>query len=106
MVVTLIGSYPLCMGPIHEVVEVFYGEIKTNKVFITNKECWLFRSIEIALISVIAYLVPSFSDILSFNILFHVSRIVFLHLQLETFRLFLLLPLYLLYYILLILKRE
>ena len=71
MVVTLIGSYPLCMGPIHEVVEVFYGEIKTNKIFITNKECWLFRSIEIALISVIAYLVPSFSDILSFNILFH-----------------------------------
>lgn len=70
MVVTLIGSFPLCMGPIHEVVEVFYKRIYTNDYFIVNKECWTFRTIEIVIISVIAYLVPSFSDILSFNIFF------------------------------------
>lgn len=69
MVFTCIGGYPLYMGPIHEVVEKDYGTLKTNKYFILNKDCWIFRSAEIAIISIIAFLVPSFSDILSFNIL-------------------------------------
>ena len=74
MVFTCIGGYPLYMSPIHEVVEKDYGEIKTNEYFILNRDCWIFRGSEIALISIIAFLVPSFSDILSFNILFKHSN--------------------------------
>ena len=70
MVFTCVGGYPLYMSPIHEVVEKDYGEIKSNEYFILNRDCWIFRGSEIALISIIAFLVPSFSDILSFNILF------------------------------------
>ena len=56
MVVTLIGSFPLCMIPIHEVVEHYSKPTITNKYFILNKECWTVRSIEIIVISAIAYL--------------------------------------------------
>lgn len=70
MVFTCIGAYPLYMDSIHEVVERNYGTLKTNKWFILNRDCWIFRGSEIALISIIAFVMPSFSDILSFNILF------------------------------------
>jgi singapore isolate B (sub-type 7) whole genome shotgun sequence assembly, scaffold_14 len=69
MVVTCIGGFPLYMGPAHEVVEGDWGEMTSNKYFITNKRYILFRVIEIILISIVAALVPSFSDILGFNIL-------------------------------------
>ena len=57
------------MGPAHEVVEGDWGEMTSNKYFITNKRYILFRVIEIIVISIVAALVPSFSDILGFNIL-------------------------------------
>ena len=57
------------MNPAHEVVEGDWGEVTTNRFFITNKRIVVFRTVEIACLSVIAALVPSFSDILGFNIL-------------------------------------
>ena len=57
------------MNPAHEVVEGDWGKITTNQWFITNKKVVLFRAVEIGCLSVIAALVPSFSDILGFNIL-------------------------------------
>ena len=69
MVITCIGGYPLYMGPIHEVVESGMGAPTTNAYFITSKNFIIFRTIEILLISLVAVLLPFFSDILSFNIL-------------------------------------
>ena len=58
------------MGPAHEVVEGDWGEMTSNRFFITNKKYILFRVVEIIFISIVAALVPSFSDILGFNILY------------------------------------
>ena len=69
MVVTCIGGYPLYMGPIHVVVESGMGVPTTNAYFITSKKFIVFRVVEILLISLVATLLPFFSDILSFNIL-------------------------------------
>ena len=82
MVVTCIGGFPLYMGPAHEVVEGDWGEMTSNKFFITNKRYILFRVMEIIVISIIAALVPSFSDILGFNILMYVKCVEFLNCQL------------------------
>lgn len=69
MVVTCIGGYLLYMGPIHEVVESGMGVPTTNAYFVTSKKFIVFRVVEILLISLVATLLPFFSDILSFNIL-------------------------------------
>ena len=74
MVVTCIGGYPLYIGPIHEVVESGMGIPTTNAYFITSKKFILFRVVETLLISLVASLLPFFSDVLSFNILLWFMR--------------------------------
>lgn len=74
MVVTCIGSFPLYLSPTHEVIEGSWGEPKTNRYFITSPRFVLFRVIETILVSVVAKLLPSFSAILGFNILWREVR--------------------------------
>lgn len=69
MVITTIGSVPLYMGPICEVVESSFGPMNPGKLFIRNKKAILFRVVMVALISFVAFIFPYFSDVLSFNIL-------------------------------------
>ena len=65
MVITVIGGFPLWMEPVNEMVEGHWGEVTKGKVFITSPVyiCW--RIFEIVAISVVAYFVPHFGDILS-----------------------------------------
>lgn len=74
MVITTIGSVPLYMGPICEVVETKFGPLNAGKLFIRNKKAIIFRVVMVALISFVAFIFPYFSDVLSFNILFQ-SRV-------------------------------
>ena len=69
MTITCIGGYPLHLGPAHEVVEGDWGKITGKGAFITNKKTVVFRTVEIICVSMIAALVPSFSDVLGFDIL-------------------------------------
>ena len=69
MVITTIGSVPLYMSPICEVVETSFGSMKAGKYFIGNGKAIAFRVIMVALISLVAFIFPYFSDVLSFNIL-------------------------------------
>ena len=69
MVITTIGSVPLYMSPICEVVETNFGSMKAGKYFIGNGKAIAFRVIMVALISLVAFIFPYFSDVLSFNIL-------------------------------------
>ena len=69
MVITTIGSVPLYMSPICEVVETNFGSMKAGKYFIGNGKAIAFRVIMVALISLVAFVFPYFSDVLSFNIL-------------------------------------
>ncbi|KAK8795926.1 hypothetical protein WA171_003892, partial [Blastocystis sp. BT1] len=65
MVITVIGGFPLWMEPVNEMVEGHWGECTKGKIFITNPVYIIFRIVEIVLISVVAYFVPHFGDILS-----------------------------------------
>ena len=65
MVITVIGGFPLWMEPVNEMVEGHWGEVTKGKVFITNPVYILWRIFEIVVISVVAYFVPHFGDILS-----------------------------------------
>ena len=65
MVITVIGGFPLWMEPVNEMVEGHWGPCTKGRVFITNPVYILFRIVEIVLISVVAYFVPHFGDILS-----------------------------------------
>ena len=69
MTVSCMGSYPLFMRTVHEIVEGDWGAMTSNRFFITNKRYVIFRVIELLLISVVAALIPFFSDLLGFNIL-------------------------------------
>ena len=66
MVITTIGSVPLYMSPICEVVETNFGSMKAGKYFIGNGKAIAFRVIMVALISLVAFVFPYFSDVLSF----------------------------------------
>ena len=77
MVITTIGSVPLYMGPICEVVETGFGSMKAGRYFIGNGKAIAFRVIMVALISLVAFIFPYFSDVLSFNILRMVNRFFF-----------------------------
>lgn len=69
MTVSCVGGYPLYMATIHEIVEGNWGEMTSNRVFITNPKYVVFRMVELLLISTVAALFPFFNDVLSFNIL-------------------------------------
>lgn len=62
MCVTVVGGFPLWMEPVNETIE---GDDKEfGKYFITSKKYVILRSVEIVLMSVIAYLVPDFQALL------------------------------------------
>ena len=65
MVITVIGGFPLWMEPVNEMVEGHWGPCTKGKYFITNPVYIIFRIVEIVLISLVAYFVPFFEDILS-----------------------------------------
>ena len=65
MVITVIGGFPLWMEPVNEMVEVHWGPCTKGKYFISNPTYIVFRIVEIILISLVAWFVPQFSDILS-----------------------------------------
>ena len=69
MVITTIGSIPLYMGPICEIAEAHFGKFTSNKLFITNKTCVLFRVVVVLFISLLAYAFPYFNKVLGFDIL-------------------------------------
>ena len=79
MVITTIGSVPLYISPLSEQVEAnfgedcridsFLGEFTSNKYFVTNKKCVIFRVVMVCAISLVGYIFPFFNDVLSFNIL-------------------------------------
>ncbi|CBK21714.2 uncharacterized protein [Blastocystis hominis] len=65
MVITVIGGFPLWMEPVNEMVEGHWGPCTKGKYFITNPVYIVFRIVEIVCISLVAYFVPFFEDILS-----------------------------------------
>ena len=65
MVITVIGGFPLWMEPVNEMVEGHWGPTTKGKYFISNPTYIIFRIVEIVLISLVAWFVPQFSDILS-----------------------------------------
>ena len=65
MVITVIGGFPLWMEPVNEMVEGHWGPCTKGKYFISNPTYIVFRIVEIILISLVAWFVPQFSDILS-----------------------------------------
>lgn len=65
MVITVIGGFPLWMEPVNEMVEGHWGPCTKGRWFISNPVYITFRIVEIVCISLVAYLVPFFGDILS-----------------------------------------
>lgn len=65
MAITVIGGFPLWMEPVNETIEGHWGPCTKGKVFITNPVYIILRIVEIILISLIAWFVPQFNDILS-----------------------------------------
>ncbi|KAK8797892.1 hypothetical protein WA171_005421 [Blastocystis sp. BT1] len=63
MFITVAGGFPLWMEPINETIEK--GEIERGKLFIKTRKYIILRVVEIVCISVIALVVPSFSQVLS-----------------------------------------
>lgn len=62
MCITVIGGFPLWMEPVNETIE---GDDKEyGKIFITTKKYIIMRSIEIIIMSFIAYVIPSFQSLL------------------------------------------
>ena len=62
MAITVIGGFPLWMEPVNETIE---GDDKEyGKIFITTKKYIIMRSIEIIIMSFIAYVIPSFQSLL------------------------------------------
>ena len=53
------------MEPVNEMVEGHWGPCTKGKYFISNPTYIVFRIVEIILISLVAWFVPQFSDILS-----------------------------------------
>ena len=69
MVVTCMGSFPLYLGPIHELFDGRCGAVKTGKYFITTPVYVWLRVVEVGAISVLAFLFDNFRAVLNFNIL-------------------------------------
>ena len=69
MVITCMGSFPLYLGPIHELFDGRCGDVVTGKYFIKNPSYVTFRVVEVVAISVFAFLVDDFKSVLNFNIL-------------------------------------
>ena len=69
MVVTCMGSFPLYLGPIHELFDGRCGAVKTGKYFISTPVYVWLRVIEVVAISVLAFLFDNFRAVLNFNIL-------------------------------------
>lgn len=69
MVVTCMGSFPLYLGPIHELFDGRYGKVITGKYFIKNSNYVSFRVVEVLAISVFAFVFDDFKSVLNFNIL-------------------------------------
>lgn len=69
MVVTCIGSFPLYLSPMDEVIEGQFGPLTAGRFFITNKKAVAFRVAMVVLISVMAFLFNDFKAVLNFNIL-------------------------------------
>lgn len=69
MVVTCMGSFPLYLGPIHELFDGRCGKVKTGKYFIKNGNYVTFRIVEVLAISVFAFVFDDFKSVLNFNIL-------------------------------------
>ena len=65
MVITVIGGFPLWMEPVNETIEGHWGPCTKGRAFITNPVYIMFRIFEIIAISLVAYFVPFFGDILS-----------------------------------------
>lgn len=63
MFITVAGGFPLWMEPINETIEK--DEIERGKLFIKTKKIIYLRIAEIAAMSVVALLVPSFQAILA-----------------------------------------
>ena len=65
MAITVIGSFPLWMEPVNEMIEGHCGPCTKGKVFISNPVYIVLRIVEIGATSIIAWYVPQFNDILS-----------------------------------------
>lgn len=69
MVVTCMGSFPLYLGPIHELFDGRCGAVRAGRYFISTPAYVWMRVIEVAAISVLAFLFDNFRAVLNFNIL-------------------------------------
>lgn len=69
MVVTCMGSFPLYLGPIHELFDGRCGPVKTGTYFISTPVYVWMRVVEVAAISILAFLFDNFRAVLNFNIL-------------------------------------
>lgn len=69
MVVTCMGSFPLYLGPIHELFDGRCGAVKAGKYFISTPVYVWLRVVEVCAISVLAFLFDNFRAVLNFNIL-------------------------------------
>ena len=65
MAITVIGGFPLWMEPANEIIEGHWGPCTKGKCFITNPVYIIFRIFEIICMSLIAWFIPQFNDILS-----------------------------------------
>lgn len=66
MVVTCIGSFPLYLSPIEEVIEAKFGPVRVGKLFILNHKSVFFRVTLVCLISIMAFLFNDFKAVLNF----------------------------------------
>ena len=63
MCFTVVGGFPLWMEPINETIEG--DDVEHGKIFIKSKKYLILRTVEIGLMGLVGYLVPSFYDVLS-----------------------------------------
>lgn len=73
MVITCMGSFPLYLGPVHELFDGRCGKVKTNRFFITNPQYVSYRVVEVCGLSVLAFIFNDFKAVLNFNILLRVA---------------------------------
>ncbi|KAK8829768.1 hypothetical protein WA577_001162 [Blastocystis sp. JDR] len=66
MVITCMGSFPLYLGPVHELFDGRCGKVKTNRFFITNPQYVSYRVVEVCGLSVLAFIFNDFKAVLNF----------------------------------------
>ena len=71
--ITCMGSFPLYLGPVHELFDGRCGKVKTNRFFITNPQYVSYRVVEVCGLSVLAFIFNDFKAVLNFNILLRVA---------------------------------